>query len=188
MRIRLAKLLSWGIVSMLSAAASAAQGQSPSIIGPAGTWNGQWSSPSGYIYDARMQLESGSGGTIHGQIHWTLQKSPAAEEQAKLGMTGVELVRGSYDPASRVLTFDGYDKTDSNSILGLDKYRLLLADNANVLGGITWNHGSWRGVFNLTRAGTESSSEGATLKNVAVAFFAKPSGRSRAFRSGQPWR
>ncbi|MGH8106553.1 MAG: hypothetical protein ACREO2_09550, partial [Arenimonas sp.] len=79
-------------------------------------------------------------------------ESPNAEDQVKLGMTGIEFVHGKYDPASRVLTFEGISKTDPNNILGLDKYKLLLADNDNVIGGITLNNGSWRGVFSLTRA------------------------------------
>ena len=118
----------------------------------AGNWKGRWSDAAGYIYSADMQLNAGSDGAILGKINWTLLESPNADEQAKLGMTGIEFVHGTYDPASRVLTFDGVSKTDPNNILGLDKYKLLLADNANVMGGITYNNGSWRGVFTLTRA------------------------------------
>jgi len=47
---------------------------------------------------------------------------------------------------------DGYDKTDPNQILGLDKYRLILADNSAALGGITWDHGPWRGLLGLARS------------------------------------
>ena len=119
-----------------------------------GNWQGEWSNPSGYIYIADMQLTATSDGKILGKIHWTLKQSPNADEQAKLGMSGTEFVSGIYDADSRALSFDGVSKTDPNNILGLDKYRLLLAENSNVMGGITWNNGSWRGVFSLTRAGS----------------------------------
>lgn len=116
-----------------------------------GSWQGEWSNPNGYIYIADMQLTAASDGSILGRIHWILKQSPRADEQAKLGMSGIEFVSGTYDTDSRLLSFDGISKTDPNNILGLDKYRLLLAENSNVIGGITLNNGSWRGVFLLTR-------------------------------------
>jgi hypothetical protein len=128
--------------------AASTQNQSSSI---GGVWEGDWISPSGYWYHAEVHLQATSDRLVKGQIDWTLKKSPRPEEQSKLGLTGVEFVKGSYDPASRVLVLDGYDKTDPNVILGLDKYRLLLAENNTVLGGITWDNGSWRGLFGLSR-------------------------------------
>lgn len=118
-----------------------------------GSWQGEWSNPNGYIYVADMQLTAGSDGSILGRIHWTLKQSPVAGEQTRLGMTGTEFVSGTYDSSSRVLSFEGIGKTDPHTILGLDKYRLLLAENSNVIGGITFNNGNWRGVFSLTRSG-----------------------------------
>ncbi len=122
-----------------------------STVSPAGIWQGEWSSPRGYIYVAEMHLQDPSGGKIEGHINWTLRKSPRAHEQSKLGSTGTEFVKGSYELTSRVLTLDGYRKTDPNGVLGLDKYRLIFAENGKVLGGITWNHGSWSGQIFLTR-------------------------------------
>ncbi len=132
--------------------ASLAQDSSASTADFAGNWKGRWSDAAGYFYSADMQLKAGSDGAILGKINWTLLESPNADEQGKLGMTGIEFVHGKYDPASRVLTFEGVSKTDPDNILGLDKYKLLLADNGNVMGGITLNNGSWRGVFTVTRA------------------------------------
>lgn len=117
----------------------------------AGTWKGTWLSPSGYVYLAEMRLLLGNSGTVEGDIKWVLKKSPRAEEQSKLGMSGTEFVRGTFDAKSNVVAVDGYRKDDPNQILGLDKYRLILAENGTVLGGITWNHGSWRGLIGLSR-------------------------------------
>ncbi len=119
-----------------------------------GHWQGEWSNHSGYIYTADMQLTAASDGSILGKIQWVLKQSPIADEQAKLGMSGTEFISGTYDANSRVVSFDGISKTDPNNILGLDKYKLLLAENSNVMGGITLNNGSWRGVFSLTRPGS----------------------------------
>jgi len=131
---------------------------SPAILvaqeqpGVVGNWQGEWSNPGGYIYIANMQLTAASDGSILGKIQWTLKQSPRAEEQSKLGKTGTEFVNGSYDPGSRILMLEGISKTDPDNILGLDKYKLLLADNSDVMGGITWNNGSWRGIFALSRS------------------------------------
>ena len=116
-----------------------------------GAWRGTWTEPSGFIYLAEMHLKVASDSTIDGYINWTLNKLPRPAEQSKLGLTGVEYVRGKYDPQSRVLTFEGYKKDDANGILGLDKYKLILADNDKVIGGITWNHGTWTALFSLVR-------------------------------------
>lgn len=116
-----------------------------------GTWGGIWLSPSGYVYLAEMRLKVDNSGSLEGEIKWILKESPRAEEQSKLGMTGTEFVRGSFDAKNRLVSFDGYRKDDPNQILGLDKYRLILAENGIVLGGITWNHGAWTGLFSLSR-------------------------------------
>jgi hypothetical protein len=124
---------------------------SDASVQPRGIWAGQWTSPEGFIYLAELHVETAADGSAAGQINWTLGKSPRAQEQAKLGLTGVEFVKGTYNPASRTLSLDGVSKSDPNGILGLDKYRLILAENGIVLGGITWDHGSWRGLISLVR-------------------------------------
>jgi len=148
------KLLKVGILllslSIASLPGSSSAEESVASLPVRGTWSGQWSSPVG-SYLAEMHLVAGSNGTVEGQINWTLVKSARAEEQSKLGLTGVEFVKGNYDPVSRVLAVDGYSKTDPNAILGLDKYRLIIAENGAALGGITWDHGSWDGLLGLLR-------------------------------------
>ena len=122
---------------------------------PIGTWQGEWSNTGGYVYVAEMVLHGprdGKIGKVEGYINWILRKSPRAEEQSKIGSAGTEYVRGTYDPVNRLLSLDGYDKTDPNNILGLDKYRLVFAENGKVLGGITWNNGNWQGKIFLMRA------------------------------------
>jgi hypothetical protein len=114
-------------------------------------WTGTWINNIGHVYYAEMHLTVLKDGTIEGRIDWTLEKSPRESEQSNLGMKGVEYVKGKYDAESRVLSFYGYSKDDPNTILGLDTYRLLLAENELVIGGITENHGDWLGIFNLTR-------------------------------------
>ena len=130
--------------------ASFALGEStPSQI--RGTWSGQWSNPGGFLFTGVMTLAPTGNRTVEGQINWTLNRSPRAELQPKQGMTGIEFVRGSYDPVSRVLSLEGYAKNDPNIILGLDKYRMILSENGAAIGGVTWDNGSWRGLFGLLR-------------------------------------
>ena len=53
--------------------------------------------------------------------------------------------------ASRVLALEGYRKEDPLGVIGLDTYRLLLAENDLALAGMTANHGDWQGRFWATR-------------------------------------
>lgn len=119
-----------------------------------GQWTGFWvsfsSESQGYLYEATMTLRSDAESSVDGQINWTLRISPRAAEQAKIGLSGVEFVRGSYDPGSRVIRLTGYRKDDPNTVIGLDRYHLVLADNGRVIGGITESHGSWQGLLSTT--------------------------------------
>jgi hypothetical protein len=96
----------------------------------ASRWAGQWTSPTGFLYLAEMRLEIGPGGAAEGAITY---------------------VRGRYDAASRVLALEGYRKEDPLAVIGLDTYRLLLAENGLALAGMTSNHGDWQGRFWATR-------------------------------------
>jgi hypothetical protein len=116
-----------------------------------GTWNGQWSSPSGFLFTATLTLKVEPDGRASGNFAWVLRRSPRPEEQAKLGKGGVEYVSGHADTAARTVTLAGTSKDDPDHVLGLDRYRLVLSDDGHVLGGISENHGSWLGQIVLTR-------------------------------------
>ena len=120
-------------------------------------WHGQWTSPTGFLYIAELQLEIRPDGAAEAAITWTLAHSPRETELPKLGQKGVEYVRGRYDVASGVLALEGYRKEDPSGILGLDTYRILLAENGWALAGMTKNHGDWQGRFWATRVDRERS-------------------------------
>lgn len=129
-----------------------AQGVStPAQAGIAGPWHGRWTAPEGWIYEAVMSLRVSGSGSVAGEINWTLRQSPRPIDQAKLGMTGVELVRGTYFPVSGTLILEGYEKKDPNTILGLDKYRLVISDDNKTMGGITRHHKNWNAQFFLAK-------------------------------------
>lgn len=117
----------------------------------AATWHGFWSSPDGFLYEADLRLSVDEENNAVGSIHWTLRKSPRPQESAKIGLTGVEHVSGVFLPESGLARIEGISLDDPNQILGVDKYRLILSDDASVLGGITWNHGPWTGQILLHR-------------------------------------
>jgi hypothetical protein len=114
-------------------------------------WKGTWTDSEGYLYHGKVKFEVTDEGKVEGVISWTLVKSPRLGEQSKLGRTGRESVKGSYDEKTRVLSFAGNKKDDPYSVIGLDRYRLILAENDKVIGGITWDHGTWRGLCSLVR-------------------------------------
>ena len=117
------------------------------------SWVGYWDAfdAPGYLYAARMSLQLGGDNSIEGSIAWTLRSAPPGKDQGKIGIQGVEHVRGHFDPHARLLSFEGYTKDDPNNVIGLDRYRILLSENGSALGGITWANGHWQGHFYLHR-------------------------------------
>jgi hypothetical protein len=114
------------------------------------TWRGTWAA-SGFVYEGELHVTVDQINAVDGYIKWVLRQSPRPAEKAKIGLGGTEYVRGTYLSAARLLRIDGYRVDDANGVLGLDKYRLVLSDDAKILGGITWDHGSWLGQFFLKR-------------------------------------
>jgi hypothetical protein len=47
---------------------------------------------------------------------------------------------------------NGYKKDDPNTIFSLDRYRLAVSDDGLIMGGITFNNGTWTGQLNALRA------------------------------------
>ena len=85
---------------------------------------------------------------------WTLRKAgkdALPEMAAKVGMTGKESVTGEMK-AEGFFVLRGVAKEDPNDIVSLDQYRLALADNGDVIGGITRNNGPWTGQLIAVRA------------------------------------
>lgn len=118
-----------------------------------GSWSGQWSNEKDYIYLADMTLRTAGNGGVEGQIVWTLFMSPLESDDNRIGLTATEFVRGSYDTSSKILTIEGYSKDDPQGIIGLDLYKLILAENGAAMGGITRNNNTWRGLIGFSRAG-----------------------------------
>jgi hypothetical protein len=125
----------WLLLAMSLAAAS------PQDV--AARWLGYWTAPEGWIYRADLVLAVDPENRVTGAILWTLVKSPRPEEQAKLGLTGTEHVQGDFLPEAGVVRIEGTNLEDPSHILGLDKYRLILSDDATTLGGITSHQGTW---------------------------------------------
>ena len=108
-------------------------------------WWGQWTSPPGFVYLAEIALEIKPDGAAEAAITWTLAASPRESELQKLGTKGIEYVRGRFDKASGVLSLDGYRKEDPSQVIGLDHYRLVVAENYRALAGVSSNRGDWLG-------------------------------------------
>jgi hypothetical protein len=137
-----------GIIPATVAAQGVTATEQAEIAGP---WHGRWTAPDGWIYEAVISLRVSGSGATSGEINWTLRKSPRPAEQGKVGMTGVESVRGNYYADTGTLILEGYEKNDPNGILGLDKYRLVVLDNHRTMGGITRHHNAWNSQFFLSK-------------------------------------
>lgn len=109
-------------------------------------WIGTWTDSSGYIYNGVLALTVGEDGALEGTITWTLRRAPIGSlEETKVGLSAVEHVRGTYSPTIGALTFSGYAVDDTNALIGMDVYRLAIADDGSRIVGLTWANGPWDG-------------------------------------------
>lgn len=115
-----------------------------------GPWTGTWTG-NRFGYKAVMTLAVGSDGSVDGSINWTLNAVPNGNGEHLIGLTGIENVRGTYNPGAGVLSLAGYSKADPNNIVELDQYLLVVAPNRQTMGGLTGEHGAWTGQFFLSR-------------------------------------
>jgi hypothetical protein len=116
----------------------------------AGPWKGTWTGNK-FGYTAVMTLVVAADGTVAGTINWTLSTVPNSKAEHLVGMTGIENIRGNYNPTAAVLSVAGYSKADPNDIVELDQYLLVVAPNRETMGGLTGEHGAWTGQFFLSR-------------------------------------
>jgi hypothetical protein len=142
----IASVAAGSLLRFASAAAATRISQQSPIDG---VWDGFWTTyeigSQGYVYEASMTLASEANNSVSGQINWTMRRSGRSADDAKIGKSAIEFVRGSYDATNHVLRLAGYSKTDPDTVIALDRYHLLLADNGTVIGGMTATGGSWRG-------------------------------------------
>ena len=115
-----------------------------------GQWTGVWKG-NNYVYDAALRLSVGPANAVEGAIVWTLRETANPALKPKIGRTATEHIRGQFDPANRLLTFEGFRKDDPEAIIGLDYYRLAVGDNYRTIGGVTRSGGQWYGEIVLRR-------------------------------------
>jgi hypothetical protein len=123
-----------------------------STLDVTGRWSGEWSTQKGYLFTCSMDLQLSDQTVVTGKIDWVFKLSPRIEEQHLIGRSATEFVRGSFDPRTRALMFQGYDKQDPYEVIGLDSYHLALSDDAREIRGKTLtNNANWEGVFVVRR-------------------------------------
>ena len=108
---------------------------------------------SGSEFQAELNFTMDLQGRVQGQFSWMLVQSPRQEDQAKIGMRGVEHVEGSFDIQTGSLTLRGTRTDDPNHVIGPDVYRLVVSPNGQYIVGMSENGGNWQGRLELTRFG-----------------------------------
>lgn len=117
-----------------------------------GSWNGDWSSPSGAYLTIGLNLNDDGNGNVNGQINWTLRRSNRPDKMNKIGLTATEYVSGHFDNATGTLSLRGYRKDDPNNVLVMvDTYRLRMSGDSRRLSGSARNGGNWNASVNLAR-------------------------------------
>ena len=107
------------------------------------TWQGNWKSRSGWVFDFAMQLNIADNDDANGQISWQLVEAPPESAlAARIGETGIEYVRGHYDRAQGLATLSGY-KVDDPTLLALDSYKFQIKSDRISFVGMSKHHGEW---------------------------------------------
>lgn len=157
-------------------------------------WRGSWSRRgSTYAYALEMTLRRGSGGAIEGTVVWTLRASPREDERVKVGLQGTEWVRGALEHPG-LLVLEGYRKDDPNHLIGMDRYRLLLASRGDALVGVTAtpnlvdgvSRDEWAGRLEAERVSGSLRLPTPSPKMLAGQPSAPPSGKAAEGRPGTP--
>jgi hypothetical protein len=119
----------------------------------AGAWSGTWTSADGFVFDALAVIEIRSDNTVSGSITWTAKAAPAArtDYKNKIGLKGVEHIKGVFYPDARLIGAEGVSKDDPDQVIGLDKYRLYIGDSGKTMAGITSHYDRWDAFFVLER-------------------------------------
>jgi len=115
-----------------------------------GVWTGTWRYGRD-LFDCEVTFEPNSTNSVTGSIRWTLRQTSQRHLVSKIGLSATEYIRGAYDPAQRLLTFEGYGKDDPHTIIALDQYRLSLSEDGESIQGKTYSYGTWQGVVSLSR-------------------------------------
>ena len=70
----------------------------------------------------------------------------------KVGLSAIEFVRGTFDPANGIVKMSGYRKDDPDGVLVmLDEYKLTVSPDGKSLTGLARNGGKWNGHLRLSR-------------------------------------
>ena len=103
-----------------------------------------------YVFEFDLVLDTDDQGNVSGHFHWTVVKYDENNAWSKtyysekIGATGREYVRGTYNKSTGELTLKGYRKDDPDQIIGIDTYHLKIDQNGD-LSGETSANGSWLG-------------------------------------------
>ncbi len=125
---------------------------SPAPVAPSldGNWTGNITYPSGSAFSARMTLADPGNGQVSGQILWTLLRTTNPKKMSLTGTSATELVRGTFDPATRTVVLEGYSTIDPAGMIIKDKYRLVMSPDGRTFTGYSYG-GNTRGRVTLTK-------------------------------------
>lgn len=102
-----------------------------------GRWSGEISYSYGAAFSAQADFTDSGGGQVRGQIVWTVLRSKNPRKKDKVGMSATELVQGTFDASSRVLTISGTSVSDPSLIIK-DKYRLTMTPDGRSMSGASF--------------------------------------------------
>ncbi|MEP7237212.1 MAG: hypothetical protein ABI685_05095 [Ferruginibacter sp.] len=105
------------------------------------------------LFTGLFKIEIKKDGTAKAEFIWTYLATDSNSTEYidmykdKKGRSGIEYASGNFMAATNDLYFEGKEKDDPLSIIGLDKYHLKLSINKQVLYGTTETEGTNQGLF-----------------------------------------
>lgn len=108
-------------------------------------WKGEWRGEDGHRFSFELLLNFHDGKQGNGHFIWTLTHAPMGSSVAsRVGQSGIEHVRGSYDATIRELKLQGF-RLEHDNLLSLDAYRVTVAVGGRSFSGFSRSHsGRWR--------------------------------------------
>ena len=138
-------------------------------------YKGEWTTTNtSMLFSGIFRLQFNKDHTVKGQLVWTYLASDSTDSdmmdlyKGKKGMAGIEYVSGTFDRATRSMTFQGNRKVDPHEVIGTDIYTLKISADNKYIYGNTDDHGSGKGLFFARKVVTAEGKKEFILKKKRI--------------------
>lgn len=116
-------------------------------------FKGEWTMQNKHeLFTGLFKIEIKKDGAAKAEFIWTYLATDStstdyiAMYNGKKGKSGIEYAAGNFTASTNDLYFEGTEKDDPHTVIGLDKYHLKLSNNKQVIYGTTETNGTNQGL------------------------------------------